>query len=61
MLETVHLHPSKASDGKNLFLLFLPAIVFIILTFILFAGIKKEKAQIATTQEPSVLGEESEK
>jgi len=59
MHEIIHLHPNKLNRDINIYLLFIPAIVFVILTFLLFAGFRPNEPQIATTQEPSVLGEET--
>lgn len=61
MQETVHLHPNRLNRDINIFLLFIPAVVFVLLIFLLFSGFRKNEVQVATTQEPSILGEEVER
>ena len=58
MSELVHLHPNRLNRSHNIFLLFIPAIIFVLaLTFLLTF---KPKEEIATTEQPSILGDETE-
>lgn len=56
--ETVHIHPNRLNHSLNLFLLFIPAIVFVLTLAFLISN--KPKEDIATTSEPSILGDETE-
>jgi len=56
--ETVHIHPNRLNHGLNLFLLFIPAIVFVLTLAFLIST--KPKEDIATTSQPSILGDETE-
>jgi len=56
--ETVHLHTNRLNHGLNLFLLFIPAIVFVLTLAFLLSNRTKE--DIATTSQPSILGDETE-
>lgn len=62
MYEPVHIHPSRLNRDINVILLFIPAFVLVIFATFLFIALSKNnlKEQVATTQEPSVLGEESQ-
>lgn len=56
MYDLLHLHPNRLNRSFNVFLLFLPAIIFaIVLALILSA---KPRQEVATTAEPSILGDE---
>ena len=58
MYRPVHIHPNRLNRSHNIFLLFIPAIIFVLaLTFLLTF---KPKEEIATTAEPSILGDETE-
>ncbi|MFZ5933071.1 MAG: hypothetical protein ACOYT7_03300 [Patescibacteria group bacterium] len=59
MYEPVHIHRSSLNRDLNVFLLFIPAIIFVLV--IAFLLTFKSKEEIATTAEPSILGEETEK
>jgi hypothetical protein len=58
MSDTVHLHVNRLNRRANIFLLFLPALIFAILLALLLQ-IQPQK-EVATTSEPSILGDEVE-
>jgi hypothetical protein len=57
--KTVHLHPDKLAHRHNVYLFLIPAIIFVFILIILFINLQDIKnQQIASTSEPTVLGEE---
>lgn len=71
-MEPVHLHKDSLSNGFNVVLLLIPALVFFLILFIYLSSIDKNVYSISTEIEPThltqevnpetrVLGEEDEK
>lgn len=58
--EPLHITPNRLNRDINVFLLLIPAVVFGLLLAILVSGFRGKvvKEQVATLQEPTVLGEE---
>lgn len=63
MVDTVHLMANRLNRKANIYLLFIPSIFFVLILVLLLVSLATKKAneQVATTQEPSILGEEVER
>ena len=58
-IETVHLHRSTQSRNYQILFLIIPIVIFgLVLTYWLLQIHRFENLQVATTQEPTVLGEQ---
>ncbi len=56
----IHLHTNRLNRGVNVLLLLIPSIIFIIVLAILLFSRNSDIKEIASINEPSVLGEEAE-
>ena len=57
--QPVHIHRRVVNRNFHLVLLFLPSLIFTIIIFIYLLSIRIEHVQIASTNEPKVLGDET--
>ena len=63
MVDTVHLMVNRLNRKSNIYLLFIPSMFFVVILILLLVSLSTNKSseQVATTDEPSILGEEVER